>query len=122
MFTGRWPHELSTRTNQPLDATFPTLAEYLRDRGYATAGFVANTFFCNQWYGLGRGFIHYEDTAVTPIEVLRSSALGKRLVKRWLRVLCHPLARSRWIALYEMDRATDDQRAAFLERVGKAFT
>ncbi len=96
MFTGRWPHELSTRVDQPLDATFPTLAEYLRDHGYATAGFVANTFFCNQWYGLSRGFIHYEDTAVTPIEILRSSALGKRLVKG-----CGGLARNRPDAYFQ---------------------
>jgi arylsulfatase A-like enzyme len=82
MFTGRWPHELSARTNQPLDATYPTLAEYLRDHGYATAGFVANTFFCNHWYGLSRGFLHYEDNAATAIEILRSSGLGRRLVKR----------------------------------------
>jgi arylsulfatase A-like enzyme len=82
MFTGRWPHELSAREDTPLDARFPTLAEYLRDHGYATAGFVANTFFCNQWYGLARGFIHYEDMAVTSIEILRSSGIGRRLVKR----------------------------------------
>jgi arylsulfatase A-like enzyme len=81
MFTGRWPHELSARIDRPLDAAFPTLAEYLRDRGYATAGFIANTFFCNGWYGLGRGFIHYEDLAMTPLEILRSSGLGRRLVK-----------------------------------------
>jgi arylsulfatase A-like enzyme len=81
MFTGRWPHELSARIDTPLDATHPTLAEYLRDRGYATAGFIANTYFCNHWYGLGRGFLHYEDTAVNPLEVLRSSGLGRRLVK-----------------------------------------
>jgi arylsulfatase A-like enzyme len=81
MFTGRWAHELSTRLDRPLDGTYPTLAEYLRDHGYATAGFVANTFFCNAWYGLGRGFLHYEDTAVTPVEVLRGSNVGRRLIK-----------------------------------------
>jgi NAD(P)H dehydrogenase (quinone) len=47
---------------------------------------------------------------------------GKLLVRRWLRVLCHPLARSRWLALYGMDRATDAEREAFLDRVGKALT
>ena len=46
---------------------------------------------------------------------------GKRLVKRWLRVLCHPLARTRWIALYGLDRADDAARRAFLDRVGRAF-
>jgi putative NADPH-quinone reductase len=47
---------------------------------------------------------------------------GKRLVKRWLRVLCHPLARSRWIALYGMDTADAAARHAFLARVERAFT
>ncbi len=81
MMTGRWAHELSARLGRPLDATYPTLAEFLRDRGYVTAGFVANTFFCNSWYGLGRGFIHYEDAPVNGFEVLRCSALGGRLLK-----------------------------------------
>ena len=42
---------------------------------------------------------------------------GKRLVRRWLRVLCHPLARSHWLALYGMDQADDATRRAFLDRV-----
>ena len=38
MFTGRWPYELSTRPDRPLDDTYPTLAGVpprprLRDRG-----------------------------------------------------------------------------------------
>jgi arylsulfatase A-like enzyme len=82
MFTGRWPYELSARPDRPLDAAFPTLAEYLRDHGYATAGFAANTYFCSQWYGLGRGFMHYEDVALTPVEVLRSSIMGRYLVRK----------------------------------------
>jgi NAD(P)H dehydrogenase (quinone) len=42
---------------------------------------------------------------------------GKRLVRRWLRVLSHPRARSRWIALYGMDHADDAARSEFLARV-----
>lgn len=42
---------------------------------------------------------------------------GKRLVGRGLRVLCHPLARTRWIALYGVDGCGHDERTAFLERV-----
>jgi arylsulfatase A-like enzyme len=84
MFTGRWPHELSVRVDRPLDATHPTLAGYLADRGYEAAGFVGNTFYCNAWYGLDRGFARYEDfrenRVVSPLEVLRSSILGRRLV------------------------------------------
>ncbi len=42
---------------------------------------------------------------------------GKRVVTRSLRVLCHPFARTRWIAMYGLDTATADQRQRFLERV-----
>ncbi|MGP0065451.1 MAG: sulfatase-like hydrolase/transferase [Isosphaeraceae bacterium] len=83
MFTGRWPHELSSRLDRPLDETYPTLAEFLRDRGYDTAGFVANTFFCSRWFGLARGFLHYEDVAVNPIEILRSANLGRAMAKKF---------------------------------------
>ena len=82
MFTGRWPYELSTRPDRPLDDTYPTLAEFLRNHGYATAGFAANTYFCSLWYGLGRGFMHYEDVALTPLEILRSSIMGRYLVRK----------------------------------------
>lgn len=44
---------------------------------------------------------------------------GKRTIFRTLRVLCHPLTRCRWIALYDVDRADDGARAAFLDRVGR---
>ncbi len=82
MFTGRWPYELSTRPDRPLDTAFPTLAEFLRDNGYATAGFVGNTYFCNRWFGLARGFLHYEDVAVCLVEILRSSDIGRALVSK----------------------------------------
>ena len=59
MFTGRWMHELSVGWLTPLDASRPTLAEYLGDRGYATAGFVANLYYCAADSGLSRGFTHY---------------------------------------------------------------
>lgn len=42
---------------------------------------------------------------------------GKRTVMRSLRVLCHPLCRTRWLALYNIDRSTADQRNAFMKRV-----
>jgi arylsulfatase A-like enzyme len=86
MLTGRWPHELSVTVDRPLDATYPTLATFLADRGYATAGFVANTYYCNSWYGLDRGFSRYEDfydnRVVSVLETVRSSTLGQRLVTR----------------------------------------
>jgi arylsulfatase A-like enzyme len=80
LLTGRWPHELSARVDTPLDGTYPTLAEHLASNGYATAGVVANTFFCNRWYGLGRGFHHYADTTLAVRDILRSSTLGRLLI------------------------------------------
>jgi arylsulfatase A-like enzyme len=81
MFTGRWPHELSTTVSLPLDHKLPTLAEHFARHGYTTAGFVANFYYCNAQYGIDRGFLHYDDTpgrrSVTLVETLRSSALGR---------------------------------------------
>jgi arylsulfatase A-like enzyme len=81
MFTSRWPHELSARIDAPLDERYPTIAEHLAAQGYATAGFIANTYFCNAWFGLGRGFAHYDDMALTPATILRTSHLGRRLLR-----------------------------------------
>ena len=61
MFTGRWPHELSVGWRTPLDAAAPTVAEFLRARGYATAGFIANMSYCAADSGLGRGYTVYRD-------------------------------------------------------------
>jgi putative NADPH-quinone reductase len=44
---------------------------------------------------------------------------GKRMVTRTLRAVCHPLARTRWVALYGVDTATEQQRVAFLDRAAK---
>jgi len=76
MFTGRWPSELDVEREGWLDGAHPTLAERLRDSGYATAGFVANPFFCGWESGLSRGFQSYADYPITPGEVLRSSSVG----------------------------------------------
>ncbi len=75
MFTGRYPRELSADFLKPLDASHPTLAEVLRARGYLTAGFVANTFYCGYEHGLSRGFLHYEDYQLSLEELLISSSL-----------------------------------------------
>jgi len=66
LFTGRTPAEHGAHRVavpgpdevgiRPLDARRRTLAEALRDRGYATAGFAANEAFLAPRYGLGRGF------------------------------------------------------------------
>jgi arylsulfatase A-like enzyme len=82
MFTGRWPHELSAGWYTPLDARHPTLAEFLGSRGYATAAFVANQWYCGWDSGLGRGFTTYRDYVFPHLTAFGMSALVKRSVER----------------------------------------
>ena len=81
-FTGRLPHELSAGWLTPLDERYPTIAEVLADRGYLTSGFVGNTLYGDTEKGIDRGFQHWEDYAVTPGEILRSSVLIRDLASR----------------------------------------
>ena len=80
MFTGRWPHELSANWSTPLNDTHATLAEVLRDRGYLTAGFAANIFWCNAEFGLDRGFLHFEDYPVSVSQTVMSSSIGREMI------------------------------------------
>jgi len=43
----------------------------------------------------------------------------RKLVRRVLRAVCHPAARPRYLALYDMNRATQEARAGFLRSVGE---
>jgi arylsulfatase A-like enzyme len=79
MFTGRHPTELSVEWNRPLDGTFPTLAEVLRDAGYATGGFGGNYLNVGRSTGLGRGFLHYEDYPLRPLAFIRNTSLLGRI-------------------------------------------
>ncbi len=79
MFTGRWHHELSVDWMTPLDKRYRVLAEYLGDRGYATAGFVANLYSCSYDSGLNRGFTHYEDYVLEYLVPFRTAWLVDHL-------------------------------------------
>jgi arylsulfatase A-like enzyme len=81
MFTGRWLHELSVGWLTPLDRKFPTLAEFLGDRGYATAGFVANTGYCGTDSGLARGFTRYQDFIFPELTVFKTAVLANRALE-----------------------------------------
>lgn len=87
MFTGRLNQELGTGFFTPLDERYPTLAEVLQANGYVTAGFVANIDFVSDFYGLDRGFIHYQD---------QPRSIGMTLESSWLTRVCVRTAR-RWI-------------------------
>jgi arylsulfatase A-like enzyme len=80
MWTGRYPTELSVGWRSPFDGAFPTLAEVLRDAGYATAGFAGNYLNVGRGTGLARGFVHYEDYPLRLIPLLRQTTLLGRLL------------------------------------------
>jgi arylsulfatase A-like enzyme len=71
-------HELSVGWLTPLDRTPPTLAEVLGSRGYATAGFVGNTWYCAADSGLARGFTHYQDFHLPELSALKLAVLVSR--------------------------------------------
>ncbi len=83
MFTGRWLHELSLGWLTPLDHQKPTIAEFLGKRGYATAGFIANVWFCGRSSGLSRGFTHYEDYVFPRLTALKNCAIVSRVLDNY---------------------------------------
>jgi arylsulfatase A-like enzyme len=80
MFTGRWLHELSAGWLTPLADEPITLAEFLGSRGYATAGFVANTVYCAADSGLARGFTRYDDFIFPALTAFKPSVLVNRVL------------------------------------------
>ena len=46
---------------------------------------------------------------------------GKRTMTRSLRTMCHPLCRTSWLALYNIDRCPESERLMFLDRVEQRF-
>lgn len=77
MFTGQWPHRLSTGWQTPLDATYPTVAELLRDQGFWTVGFSANRLYASWEQGIDRGFLQYFDYTFSPGQCVMDSTLGR---------------------------------------------
>lgn len=46
---------------------------------------------------------------------------GKRTVTRSMRAMCNKRVRTTWCAIYGLDRATEDKRIAFLDRVERTM-
>ena len=84
MFTGAFPHEIDADWAEPLEAGKLTLAEYYTQRGYRTAGFVANTYYCSDESGLDRGFARYDDFVRSdPGQILMGSALLRAVYAKY---------------------------------------
>ena len=114
-FTGQWPYKLNSQWNYTLDATYPTLAEYLASRGYQTVGFAANTECCSYETGLDRGFTHYEDYPLTPRFLLGRTVPGSWILKNILSR--GDFYDSKWIDLQSRDvRGINDAFLDWLRR------
>jgi arylsulfatase A-like enzyme len=85
MFTGLWPSQHGARVDRPYCGPSPTVAEHLRSKGYATAGFVSNVRICNLVYGVGRGcdtFVDYPcNQEVSLRAAINNCALGASLME-----------------------------------------
>jgi arylsulfatase A-like enzyme len=64
---------------------FPTLAEALAGKGYATAGFSANGTFFTPQVGLGRGFLHFEDYFYSAADAFARTLYGRELTRMYFR-------------------------------------
>jgi arylsulfatase A-like enzyme len=87
MFTGHWLHDLSVGWLTPLDRSRQTLAEFLGKRGYATAGFIANTFYCATDSGLARGFTSYRDYIFPELTFLKHAVVVNRALEGFQTVV-----------------------------------
>jgi len=88
MFTGLLPHQNGADWWLPLRPGPRTLAEILRSRGYATAGFVANFDYCQKGWGLARGFDVYGDDSDTLRHNLAGTLLGTALIQPAYQHFC----------------------------------
>jgi arylsulfatase A-like enzyme len=86
LFTGhsQSEHRAGFMRRPYLDDHFPTLAGQLAAEGYATGGFVANTFWAGRHTGLARGFHRYRDLYGNVGDALARSVLGRHLAYRVL--------------------------------------
>jgi arylsulfatase A-like enzyme len=79
LLTGRLPHEHGADWLDPLNATYPTLAEVLAARGYVTAAFAANTSYVSPEWGLARGFSRFDVYGNTLADDVVRTVYGRKL-------------------------------------------
>jgi len=125
LFTGRLPFEHGIRDNfsKPLDASTPTLAAILKQRGYATGGFIG-AYPVSRDSGLQRGFDAYDDPFAAASSVAtrrdRSERRGAEVVDRALEWL--GASRSApflaWVHLFD-PHAPYDPPPPFAQRFAK---
>ena len=99
LFTGRSARIIGGSWRRPIAAEPRTLAESLRDRGYATGGFVGNLLYTSYESGLSRGFVHYDDYPIAWQTLLTHSSLNQIDIKSDVLLARSP--REAWRALLQ---------------------
>lgn len=93
-------------------------------KGYIDRVFLPGVSFVLKDGLVAPGLTHVRKLAVvtsygaTPLRAFLAGNPPKRFVTRVLRYICRP-ARLRYLALYDMNRATEAQRRAFLTRIAR---
>lgn len=101
-------------TGRPLESPYPTLAEILRAKGYATAAVVANSGFLNQVFQMQRGFDYYDDRR--PVSFFfdaRGSWLRQVVVDEARRVD----AANEWCGVYRDAHTITEEAYGVLDRI-----
>ena len=80
LFSGRFHHDIIWK--QPIPWAQPTLTETLAQHGYVTGGFAANLYYCIEYFGLDRGFQHYEDYPRSWQMIVSASWAPRRIANR----------------------------------------
>ncbi len=121
MFTGRWTVELDVTGVHRLSPRWPTLAETLHARGYATAAFVANQVYAGWESGILRGFEHREDYPLTLWTATESTAFGIEWYPSIRRVARPILNRVNRVPLLWRLRLPQPSRRPSAEHITTAF-
>lgn len=69
-----------------LEPRFVTLAEHLRERGYATGGAVGNTYWCNYPTGIAQGFDYNADYFHNIPDAISRTLFGRKAMEGLLRL------------------------------------
>lgn len=102
MMTGLYSSQTKADYLRPMVDSVPTVAEVLRDRGYATGAFMANIGYAGHQVGLARGFARYEDFPLSVQQAMWSTTLLQTGSGR--RMLAGVMERSRWKVLSAIRR------------------
>lgn len=120
------PHADRLRAAEALVMVYPTwnfgMPAILK--GYIDRVFLPGVSFLLKDGLVAPGLTHVRKLAVvtsygaTPLRAYLAGNPPKRFVTRVLRYLCRP-DRLRYLALYDMNRATEGRRRAFLDRIAR---